>query len=154
MKPAAFQGAYSDLRFVKSRSVAQVVIELPIEQAGAFVAHFGAPVPGAEVPVAIARLVEQKAASIAPESALAAKRRRPFSSLSLAQQAGMRCEEPTFRTFLRETRRYHGDVADYVRHYCGVVSRSQLALDNESGARWLKLNREYETWLARAECVP
>ncbi len=63
MSHAAFSGSYCDLKFIKSRSVAQVVVEIPIEQAAAFIAAFGAPEPSKECPVAIARLDMTKAAS-------------------------------------------------------------------------------------------
>ncbi len=56
MKRAAFTGSYADLKFIKSRSVMQVIVELPIEQADAFLAAFKAPQPGAERPVALALL--------------------------------------------------------------------------------------------------
>lgn len=48
MSAAAFKDTYSDLRFVKSRKVAQVVVELPIEEASRFVEAFGAPDPSKE----------------------------------------------------------------------------------------------------------
>lgn len=44
----AFSGSYCDMRFVKSRKVAQIVVEIPIEQAAAFVAAFGALAAAAE----------------------------------------------------------------------------------------------------------
>ena len=52
------EGSYADFRLVKTRSVAQLVIEIPIERAAAFIEAFGIPLPGQEIAVAIARLVE------------------------------------------------------------------------------------------------
>ncbi len=63
MTAAAFQGSYCDMKFIKSRSVAQVVIEIPIEQAAAFVAAFGAPDPAKECPVAGAASCRAEAGS-------------------------------------------------------------------------------------------
>ena len=157
MTPAAFQGAYSDLRFIKTRSVAAITVEIPIEQAGAFVAAFGAPTPGAEVPVAIARLVPEKPADDAPEPA--PKERRKFSALPYPTQAAMRCNEEAFRRFLAE--RNPCDVlifgqetaADEVRSICGVKSRADLATESNAGLRWARLNRDYEAWLHAPEAI-
>ena len=57
---AAIQGNYSDLKTVKTRSVAQMIIEVPIEQGEEIVRIFGFPRPGQEIPVAIARLAPAK----------------------------------------------------------------------------------------------
>lgn len=59
-QPAAIRATYSDLKFLKTRKVAQVVLELPIEQAGEFVSLFGAPDPSRETWVAVALLSETK----------------------------------------------------------------------------------------------
>lgn len=157
MDAAIFQGAYTDLKFVKTRSVCQVIVELPIERAADFVAAFGAPLPGAEIPVALARIDPKNPASDprnAPDKASADKERRPFKSLALAQQAAMRCNEPEFQRFIAE--RLYGpgnDVliespmaASEVRHICDVTSRSMISGAGESGRKWLALDAEYMEW--------
>jgi hypothetical protein len=54
---AVFQGTYSDWKLVKTRSVVQIVIEVPLEQAQhVYQVLGGMPQPGAEMPVAVARL--------------------------------------------------------------------------------------------------
>lgn len=55
-RPAAMDGCYSDFRIVKTRSVAQLIVEIPIERAAEAVALFGVPQPGQEIHVAVARL--------------------------------------------------------------------------------------------------
>ncbi len=55
---AVIEGSYADFKLVKTRGVAQLVIEIPIERAAEAVAMFGIPQPGQEIAVAIARLVE------------------------------------------------------------------------------------------------
>src|ERR1700722_11815919 len=98
--PAAFSGDYTDLRFIKTRSVAAITIEIPIEQASAFVAAFGAPVPSYGCPVAIARL-DLNSVSAAPVAIAApTKERRLFSSLPLSQQAALRCNDTDFWLFI------------------------------------------------------
>lgn len=54
--PAAVSGTFSDLKMVKTRSVVQMVIEVPIERAGEVTDAFGWPQPGSEIHVAVARL--------------------------------------------------------------------------------------------------
>src|SRR5260370_770059 len=62
---AVVSATYSDFKIVRTRSVAQIVLELPIEQAQGFVDAFGLPIPGSEIHVAIARLrAEPKAVDL------------------------------------------------------------------------------------------
>ena len=57
MNPAVTQGTFADFKLIKSRSTAQLVIEIPIEAAdAALLALGGVPLPGKECWVAIARL--------------------------------------------------------------------------------------------------
>lgn len=66
---AVIQGSYADLKFLKTRSICQLIIELPIEKAQEAIDAFGVPNYGEEVPVAIARLQSQpEAESYADEA--------------------------------------------------------------------------------------
>lgn len=143
--PAAFSGNYANIITRKTRSVAVVEIEIPIEKMQAFIAAFGAPLPGVEIPVAIARL-DPKAADKAKEPP-ATKERRPFSDLPFAQQAGIRCEDVRFKKFIVES--YGAAFSDeFVRQFCGIKSRSELASDHDAIRHWKKLNSQFEAWLA------
>jgi len=148
---AAFQGSYSDLRFVKTRSVAAITIEIPIEQASAFVAAFGAPTPGAEIPVAIARIDPTKLASEAPKPSGEAKERRRFHDLPLSQQAAMRCNEPAFWKFLSERYGYapadEPDAAAAVRELCAVQTRADIREGRPSGDLWRQTESEFQLWM-------
>jgi hypothetical protein len=137
--PAAFSADYVDLRFVKSRKVAQVVVEIPIEQAAAFVAAFGTPDPSQSVPVALARLVQQHEKAGEP-----AKERRRFAELPPSQQAAMRCNEPGFWHFLGV--KDAGQAAERVRGLCFVKSRSELNTSPELAARWRTIDDDYYAW--------
>ena len=53
------QGTYSDYKIVKSRSVAQIIVEIPLETAESFVQMFGMPLPSKEKWVALAMLNEK-----------------------------------------------------------------------------------------------
>lgn len=152
-EPAAFRATYSDLRFVKSRKVAQVIVELPIEDAGRFVEAFGAPNPATETWVAIARLQEPVKAQEKP------KEKRNFADMPPAQQAALLCKAPSFHAFLMErfdgrmeyARKAAGDnpedqAAQFVRMWCGVRSRSDIKPDNPSGRAWKQLDDAYFGW--------
>jgi len=148
MKAAAFSGDYCDLKFVKTRKVAQITIEIPIEQAAAFVASFGAPDPAQGVPVALARL---NAPASQEQTEPPVKDRKAWADLPCSQQAAIRCGEGAFQKFMSE---YNvGQVFDAetcaqaVRNVTGCNSRSEL---NEYGPKqdiWREIEAEYQTWL-------
>lgn len=139
-KPAAFQATYSDLRFVKSRKVAQVTLELPLEQAGDFVEAFGTPNPANEVWVAIARLTVESQQ----------KERRAFAELPIAQQAALTCDRNDFRRFLRSkgfAAISAESAAAAIRELCKIESRSELATNARAACVFQKLTHEFEDWL-------
>ena len=134
---ATFKGDYCDLRFVKSRQVCQIVIEIPIEQGAEFVARFGTPLPGKNVPVALARIDEN-----------AVKEKKGGK---LCQRAAILCGEPAFWKFLDEkTTSGLGHNEDYSTHYlrgyCGVSSRRELDHNDEAGRKFFDLVAQYEVW--------
>lgn len=140
--PQAFQGDYTGLRFVNTRKVAQVVIEIPLEQATAFVAAFGTPDPANGVPLAIARInTEAK-----PEPT-----KRKWDELSIAQQAGIMCNEKGFQTFVKEKSPHFEatteDAAQYVRQLCGVNSRANIEGKPDAERKFRALRVEYDNWL-------
>lgn len=137
--PAAFSADYVDLRFIKSRKVAQVVVEIPIEQAAAFVATFGTPNPAEGVPVALARLVPTQEAPREP-----AKDRRRFTDLPPSQQAAIRCNETNFWRFASVAD--DTEAAEFVRKRCRVRSRSDLNTNAEAAERWNAIEGDYFAW--------
>lgn len=137
--PAAIQADYCDLRFIKSRKVCQIVVEIPIEAGGAFVAAFGTPDPSKGVPIALAR--------INPD----AKSERKGSKL--AQRAGILCAEGAFQKFLTERigKPYFNvtnaeEAADYVRVKCDINSRAELDHNPEAADKFRALDSEYTAW--------
>jgi hypothetical protein len=145
--PAAIRGTFADFRLIKSRKVAQLVVELPIEEAdAALVTLGGLPQPAAERWVALAAL---NVTSIKPQE------KRRFEELKSAMQAGIRCNEPAFWRFLNELPdissneliRDEPGAAQLVRAYCGVASRSSLNLDPKAAAKWQELDARYMLWL-------
>ena len=141
--PAAIQGDYVDLRFVKTRKVCQIVIELPIEAGGEFVRIFGTPNPVTGVPVGLARMDP------------AAKPERKGGKL--AQRAGILCGEGAFWKFLEAMGYpvFDALVKDamagaHVRTICNVTSRRDLDHDETAGRKFLDLEASYKAWLVAA----
>ena len=145
MTAAAFSGDYCDLKFVKTRKVAQITIEIPIEQAAAFVASFGAPDPAQGVPVAIARLNAQQVQE--PP----AKERKAWADLPCSQQAAIRCGETAFWRFLAEslgqTVSNSDQAAEVVRGWCKARSRAEFDQTSESRILWRRMEDNYQLWL-------
>lgn len=151
-RPAAFRGSYSDLKVVKSRSVVQVVVEIPIEQSASFVAAFGMPQPGAEVPVALALLKASPGADIGPgdshntgqQSGEVGKSRTPWTKMLRSARAAIRCDDPKFQLWL--SNRYPKatcDTAELVRQFCGVKSRADLNENREAAEKFDRLDTQF-----------
>lgn len=140
--PAAITGDYVGLRFVATRKVCQIVLEIPLEAGASFVAAFGTPNPAEGVPVAIARLD--------PNAGNEKKGGK------LAQKAGILCSEKAFRTFLAErdpelskaVKMLDLDMAaDEVRSICGIESRAELDHNETAARKFHDLDVEYKAWL-------
>jgi hypothetical protein len=146
--PLAFQGTFADFKLIKTRSVVQVVIEMPIEHGPAVIAAFGLPSPGAEIPVAVARMT-------APETIEhdEPKPARRFGEMPRAQQAGIRCGEAAFWRFLSETTGQRvgcaNEAAEAVRRVCCVSSRAEL--DGPGAADWDDLSSQFSMWMRHPE---
>lgn len=132
------KATYADLKTVKTRSTCQLILELPIEALTDVVALLGAPVPGNEVWVAVARLREGTEAK--PQEALPAPKK-----ISLAQLAGILCNEPAFEKYA-QTMGYD-DPVDFVRHECGVESRAHIIENTPAGVLFRDLKASYEAWM-------
>ena len=154
--PRALSGEYANLVFVKTRSVAQMQIEFPIEEGAEIVKMFGAPLPGSPVRVAVARLKSTPTieSEVVPDTSQPDTKRangKSWDELPLAQQAGIRCNEESFQRFLRENGDAQCDsddkAAEYVRFICGVKSRAELAANSKAASKWRDLDRQFQAWL-------
>lgn len=151
MSRAVVQGTYADLKFVKSRKVAQVTIEIPIEGAEAFVRAFGAPNPAAEIPVALARIEPEAAEKTRKDPS----EKRKWADMPLAQQAAIRCGEKAFWRFLSEEITSDAAppidsqeaAAELVRAECGVSSRRHIEESPRSSARWVEIDTRFQNWM-------
>ena len=158
--PAAFRGTYADWKLVKTRGVVQIVFEVPLAEADdAYELLGGMPIIAKErwFGIAAIKSPEQKEDRAKPRQTLlpdapTGGAKRPFRDLPPQQQAGMRCDEPTFAAFLKEQREDDWaeapDTADCVRLICGVTSRAELQTNHKARVIWNMINSQYEAWKA------
>ena len=116
MTDAALQGTYSDLKFIKTRKVVQMVLEMPIEQGDKLVEIFGVPQPDNEVWVAVARIHSPSLREERPPTS--------FHELPRSQQAGILCEDTEFCRWTFNNTKMHPVVAIY-KHF-NIESRREL----------------------------
>lgn len=126
---AVFKGTIGALRTIGGRKVIAVTVEVPIEEQStvAKIAEHGAW-------VAVARINPEEA----PKPSQKEKRR--WETLSVGEQAGIRCNEPDFQ-------RYCGadsaeDAAGTLRAYFNVSTRRDIPRD-----AWEQHEHEYQLWL-------
>ena len=84
---------------------------------------------------------------------------RSWSSMSPAQQAGIRCADPLFQQFLLEKMKIRqmcnaSDAANAVRVYCGVASRAHINVDPSAELLWHRLDGDFSIWKHHPELVP
>ena len=134
------QGTYSDFKIVKTRSVAQVIIEVPLDQANQFVQMFGLPQPHEELWVAVAAIdrvsVEKNA-----------------SATKAVQMAGILCNEFEFGEWLRNERgmaeiqpNESKSIADGLRAILGIRSRTEFHDNPDHVVAFNRLKGEYEEY--------
>jgi len=152
MTSSAFSATFSDFRIVRSRRIAQFVLEVPLEQADAALAALGGlPRPDAETWVGIARL--EKETKPQPQ---AKREHKQFSELPLPQQAGIIANEPAFWAFANSRFLSHpgssnpvdseARAAEFIRVRCGVASRSELSTNPDAAECWREILRQYDAW--------
>jgi hypothetical protein len=159
---AAISGTYSDFKIIRSRKVAQLIIEVPIEQAQTLITALGLPNPASETWVAVARLQSPQEAHTEPSKDRHGSSRtqpvhRPFEELPLSQQAALACQDMEFREFLREYYEPNAmdadDAAGAVRDWCSVDSRSQILPGTDAGNAWGRLYNRFLRWKKHAKAA-
>lgn len=154
---AALSGTFSDFRIVKGRKIAQLVVEIPLEEADrALKILGGVPLPDVERWVAVARLNPERASSNGKTSEFGsenegstpsarAKPHRRWSELPRSQQAAIACHDPQFQAWVTAGAPdpNEEDAAALVRMECRVDSRRELDTDPVAGRRWDAYYTEY-----------
>ena len=152
MTAAAFQGTFSDFKLIRGRKCAQIVIEVPLEQADAALQALGGlPNPADERWVAVARLSQHTKHEPQQESDEEGRKRR-FHEMNPAAQIAMSCQTPSFREFIRD--RKSGFLPDdkdacdkWLKGYLGVQSKTEVVPGSVAFALWNELRGSYEVWL-------
>lgn len=162
----AFSATFSDLKLVKTRQVAQLIFEIPIEQFdAAYEILGGVPVPGKERWFGIAAINTSKEVmpdtqhnTIPPDTrpgqppaARADREKMDWRDMQPAAQAGIRCDDAVFKAFLCEQYgnewKMAGGLSDQcVRLICGVDSRSELGTKQAARVLWHQLDRQFQAW--------
>lgn len=146
--PAAISGDFATYKHVQGRKMLQLVIEVPAEMASAVFAALGTPGSGEAIPVALARLASSPATVSQPETVR--KERRAFTDMPYAQQAAIRCQEPSFQQYVKAQAPTAWDsmarrgstasapeiAAQLVRDWCRVESRSEIVKGTQAGDNW------------------
>ena len=176
-----FRACYSDWKLVKTRKVVQIVFEVPIEyEKAAYAVLGGMPDAAAEKWFGIVRLPvndddmkevmpntvagPDKAKSVSDPSTdktqpgRVADKASGRAPMSLAQRAGMLCNDRLFWIFL-EKRFPFGchdpdDAAWIVRRACGVKSRADIDASNVAAAQWHEIDEAYRAWMVEPAVVP
>lgn len=151
MSASAFKASYSDWRLVKTRGVVQIIVEVPLAEAdAAYEILGGMPNPAQERWIALAA-ISAEAQPERKDSVSTARAKRPWMDLQPQQQAGIRCGEEAFRTFLKEeySDDWHeaaDDPAACVRLICGVESRAMIGVNQKARVIWRQLDDKFEAW--------
>jgi len=135
------QGTYADFKIVKTRSVVQMVIEVPIENGNEVVEMFGLPKPAEELWVAVAA-IDRKTVEKSSDSTKA------------VQQAGIICKSPDFGIWLHNVRDFHDvdpedpeTIATALRAILGITSRTDFHNDPEAVLAFNRLKGEFDDYL-------
>lgn len=145
------KATFADFKLVKGRKQAQLVCEVPIEQANAALAALGGvPFFGSEQWVAIA-LLTKDASEAYRDAAQPVKPHTPrkWDKIPPAEQAGIACTNQEFATWAEQREAYdpnYGDIATWVRWRCGVNSRAELNTNTVAANKWRAL---YMKFMAR-----
>lgn len=157
----AFRATFADMKLVKTRQVAQLIFEVPIEQFdAAYEVLGGMPVPSKERWFGIAAIkctAEESAAKprqvTSPDTPTGGAKRMDWREVQPAAQAGIRSNEPAFWAFLHEVMKYPKitdatTAASAIRNICDVHSRSELSTDHRKRVLWHQLDTKFAAWKA------
>lgn len=148
---AVVSATYSDFKIVRTRSVAQIVLELPIEDAQGFVDMFGLPIPGSEVHVAVARL-----RGIPPESktidiSKSERAKEIYHQKDAMEQAVVRasilCKDLKFQLWASKQITPESncrDATEWLRWKLGIKSRNEISMKDGVYLAFLRLETDFK----------
>jgi len=142
---AAIKATFSDFQLVKTRKLAKLIFEVPIEEADkALDVLGGVPRSDRERWVGITLLDLQVVATVFDEVTHLA-----FCDLPFPQQAGIKSNDTTFQLWMSVHYNHcdiNYDCADAIRAHCGVRSRADILPGTSAGDKWIELLREFENY--------
>jgi hypothetical protein len=162
----AFRAAFSDMKLVKTRQVAQLIFEIPIEEFdAAYEVLGGMPVPSKERWFGIAALKSPaEEARARPDQEIphhtrpdrAAREKMDWRDMQPAAQCALRCNDATFRAFLTEEHSFRPrtgedaaeQAAAFIRNWFGIKSRSELSTDHKKRVLWKQFDDSFSAWKA------
>jgi hypothetical protein len=163
-KPAAIHADFADFRQVKSRKVAQLIFEVPLEQLPEVMQVLGWPRPDGNIPVGIARLVAEigpDALSLhdsVPTPSASGEGQDIRRTYSRSQMAAILCYDAEFQDWLgfnvesvqaqfpdRDPVEACRQLADsWVKHELEITSKRELDTDPSKGEAWDKLYNSFK----------
>lgn len=150
-------GSYADLKIIKTRSVVQIVVEVPLERGKEVTDLFGLPQPNAEIPVLVSRIdpeaIQRGEPPLVEPQQIEhhnddAKPPRPLS-----QVAAILCGIGSFQQYICETsdgwdhRPTTEEAAAWLRSVCDVKSRTEINTNPTAQRRFKELRSGYDAWL-------
>lgn len=69
-----------------------------------------------------------------------------MAQLSPSQLAGILSDDRRFAEFIRERHGFEGSGANFIRGYCAITSRRELASDDVAQAKFDALRTEFDAW--------
>jgi len=167
-KPAAFYASVHSVRTVAGRKNYQIVLEGPVEDLPKVLQAIGNINPATSTWLAIARLDPEIVKEVMPDKPehgnlptndtspasgpdIPARAHKPVAAeKQLAQLAGMLSKKKLFHQYLVKIHGWKGVTnnvaADFIRDYCGVVSRSNIIAGTFAGDKFEELNYAFNRW--------
>lgn len=157
----AFQATFVDCKNVRSRSVVQIILEVPTEQANSALACLGGiPLPGQETWVAVACLDERKVKK-EPEQKTKSLSKK-WNEISYTEQAAIRCADPKFQDWIEHHAKWgcwlssakdkakpitSENARAYILKACRIESRRELNTNQNAAEVWKQIDADYQFFL-------
>jgi hypothetical protein len=146
-EPAAITAGFYTWRPAMRAKMLQLVFEVPMKDQERVLKYLGAPDSENPPRVAIALLARPESEVIP----IAKARKRPETEGEKAvMRAGILCKDTEFQFWAAHLEDYPGQtIEDFVRDYCGIQSRSELAANEGALQRFYQLEANFREWAAR-----
>lgn len=69
-----------------------------------------------------------------------------MAQLSAPQLAGVLSSDRCFAAFIRAQHGFEGDGANFIRVYCNIISRRELATDDVALTKFDAMRTEFDAW--------